>query len=353
MVSLPTYDDNKFAQGISSKDYNALLNNKLKPLVNHAISEQYPAGSTYKLFTGSAGLADHKITAHTLIHTASYLQLGSARFHDWKPGGFGMCNLYCGFGHSSDTYFYQVAARVGIDRLAYWAHEYGLGKKTGIDLPNEAVGTVPSNAWKLETLGEKIYPGEVYLAGIGQGYDAVTPIELLNAYCALANGGKLYAPRVVRDIIGPDGNVVVPFKPTLMSKMDIPSSVLATMRHAARNVLVVRHTYNFVDLPVVVAGKSGTAQFGTPDSRGVLPYHSWFVAFVPKNPWKTASDPNGWKAVARTDASLAVLTFAYDSQTKGNAATEMAKYFMQLQFNISHDYRLPNLLKKGNFYVLN
>ncbi len=124
------------------------------------------------------------------------------------------------------------------------------------------------------------------------------------------------------------------------------------MRHAARNVLVVRHTYNFVDLPIVVAGKSGTAQFGTPDSTGRLPYHSWFVGFVPKNPYKSSSDPNGWKAVSRTDAGLIVLAFAYDSQTKGNAATEIVKYFLQLHFNVAKDYRLPNLLRKGNFYVL-
>ena len=353
MVSLPTYDDNQFAQGISGKQYQALLNDKFKPLVNHAISEQYPPGSTYKLVTASAGLADHKITPSTRLHTASFLTLGGAKFHDWKPGGFGMCNLYCGFGHSSDTYFYQVAARVGIDRLSYWADEYGFGKKTGIDLPSEAAGTNPSNQWKIEHLGAPIYPGETYLAGIGQGYVAVTPIELLNAYCALANGGKLYAPRVVRDIIGPDGSVVVPFKPTLMSKMDIDPAILAVMRRAARNVLVVRHTYNFVDMPIVVAGKSGTAQFGTPDSRGVLPYHSWSVDFIPKNPYKQASDPNGWKAVSRSDANLAVLAFAFDSQTKGNAATEIVKYFVQIHFHLTKDYRLPNLLRKGNFYVLN
>jgi penicillin-binding protein 2 len=353
MVSLPTYDDNLFAQGISGKDYQALATNKWKPLLNHAIGEQYPPGSTYKLVTASAGLADHRITPQTQLRTASFLTLGGVKFHDWKPGGFGLCNLYCGFGHSSDTYFYQVAARVGIDRLAYWGKQFGFGGKTGIDLPGEAAGTVPSNQWKLETLGEKIYPGEVYLAGIGQGYVHVTPIELLNAYCALANGGKLYEPRVVRDVIGPDGNVVVPFQPTLLSKLAIDPAILTTMRKAARNVLVVRHTYNFVDMPIVVAGKSGTAQFGTPDSRGVLPYHSWSVDFIPKNPYKTASDPQGWKAVSRTDANLAILAFAFDSQTKGNAATEIVKYFVQLYFNLQKDYRLPKLLRKGNFYVLN
>ena len=352
MVSLPTYDDNLFAQGISGKAYQALITNKYKPLVNKAISEQYPTGSTWKLVTGSAGLMDHKITPTTPIHTAGYLTLAGARFHDWNPRGFGWCNLYCGFGHSSDTYFYQVAALVGIDRLGHWAHDYGFGAKTGIDLPAEASGTVPTNQWKLETLGQPIFPGETYLAGIGQGYDAATPLQLLNAYCALANGGKLFEPRIVRDVIGPDGNVVVPFVPTLLHKLEVSPSVLKIMRHAARNVLVLRHTYNLVDLPIVVAGKSGTAEFGIPDSHGNLPYHSWFAAFVPKNPWKQASDPNGWKAVARTDASLAVLAFAYDSQTKGNAATEIVKYYLQLHFHISHDYRLPRLLRRGNFYVL-
>ena len=352
MVSLPTYDDNLFAQGISGKAYQALLDNKYKPLLNHAISEQYPPGSTYKLVTGSAGLADGKITPTTLIRTAGFLKIGTATFHDWNPSGFGLCNLYCGFGHSSDTYFYQVAAKVGIDRLGYWAKQFGFGAKTGVDLPGEADGTVPTNQWKLETLGVPIYPGEVYLAGIGQGYDAVTPLQLLNAYCALANGGKLFEPRIVKDILNPDGSVQKAFEPTLLSEVDIAPSILKTMRYAARNVVVVRHTYNLVDLPIVIAGKSGTAQFGLPDSTGRLPFHSWFAAFVPKNPYKTASDPQGFKAAERTDSPLAVLAFAYDSQTKGNAATEIVKYYLQLHFDIKKDYRLPRLLRKGNFYVI-
>jgi cell division protein FtsI/penicillin-binding protein 2 len=115
-------------------------------------------------------------------------------------------------------------------------------------------------------------------------------------------------------------------------------------------MVVLRHTYILVDLPIVVAGKTGTAQFGTPDHRGVLPFHSWFAGFVPKDPWKKASDPNGWKAVARTDSNLAVLVLAYDSGTQGNAATEIAKYYLQLHFNIKKDYRNAYLLRRGNFY---
>jgi penicillin-binding protein 2 len=350
MVSLPTYDDNAFSQGISASAYQALLTNPQKPLVNHALSDQYPPGSTYKLVTGTGVLADGKITATTRIHTAGFLSIGGFRFHDWNPAGFGLCNIYCGFGNSSDTFFYQAAAMLGIDRLGHWAKQYGFDAPTEIDLPAEAAGIIPTNQWKLDTLGLPIYPGEVYLAGIGQGYDAVTPIQLLNAYCALANGGTLYKPHVVDQVIAPDGTIT-DVAPEALGEVGASQKVLAIMRRAARNAVVIRHTYNLVDLPIVVAAKTGTAQFGTPDSRGNLPFHTWFVGFVPKDPWKTKSDPNGWKAVQRTDSNLAVLVLAYDSGTKGNAATEIAKYYLQLHFDIKKDYRRIDLLKRVKNYA--
>jgi penicillin-binding protein 2 len=349
MVSLPSYDDNLFSQGISQTNYQKLLNDPQKPLVNHAISDQYPPGSTYKLVAGTGVLADGKITDKTQIRTAGYLSIGGFKFRDWNGTGFGLCNIYCGFGHSSDTFFYQAAAMLGIDRHGYWGHQYGFGSPTQIDLPAEASGVVPTNKWKMDTLGLPIYPGEVYLAGIGQGYVAVTPIQLLNAYCALANGGTLYKPHVVGEVIAPDGTVDK-VEPEIIGKVAAPQSTLRIMRRAGRNMVVIRHTYNLVDLPIVVAGKTGTAQFGTPDHRGVLPFHSWFAGFVPKDPWKKASDPNGWKAVERTDSNLAVLVLAYDSGTQGNAATEIAKYYLQLHFHIKKDYRNAYLLRRGNFY---
>jgi penicillin-binding protein 2 len=348
MVSLPTYDDNQFAAGISTADYQALLKNPNKPLINEAISGQFPPGSTFKLVTGSGGLADNKITPTERLHTASYLTLGGIKFHDWNPGGFGPCDLMCGFGNSSDTYFYQVAGRLGIDRLSYYAHQYGFGAPTGVDLPNEASGIIPSTQWKLETYGLPVYPGEVYLAGIGQGYDAVTPLQLLNAYAALANGGTLYEPHVVQSIVGPDG-VVHDVQPQVIRKLDIPSKDLQLMRKAARHVVDIGHTYNLRDLPIVVAGKTGTAEFGTPDKRGEYSYHTWFVAFVPKDPWKNPSDPGGYKAIQRTDSPLAVMAFAYDANTRGNVATEVVKYYLQLHYGIKKDYRLNYLLKRGFF----
>jgi penicillin-binding protein 2 len=353
MVTLPTYDDNLFAHGISSADYAGLLNDPNKPLTNHAISEQFPPGSTYKLVGGTGALADRKITKTTQLLTRAYLLLGKTKFFDWNHKGFGRCSILCGFAHSSDTFFFQVAGMLGIDRLAYWAAQYGFGAKTGIDLPGEVDGTVPSNQWKLDTLGERIFPGEVYQAGIGQGYDVVTPLQLINAYAALANGGTLYQPQVVHDIKDVAGNIVQDFQPKVIRKLNVPASVLQTMRQAARNVVLVRHTYNLVDLPIVVAGKSGTAEFGKRDSKGRLPFHSWFVAFVPKDPAVTAKDPTGMKAISRTDSDLVVLAFAYDSGTKGNAATEIVKYFLQRHYGIKKDYRNFNLLVRGNFYQSN
>jgi len=353
MVSLPTYDNNAFARGISTKAYAKLLADPNKPLLNHAVQAHYPPGSTFKLVTGSGALSDHKITATTRVTTRAFLTIGGTRFWDWNHRGWGPITIRLGFAHSSDTFFYQLAGMLGIDRLAHWAHDFGFGAPTGIDLPGEVSGIIPSNAWKEQALGAPVYPGEVYQAGIGQGYDVVTPIQLINAYAALVNGGKLLRPQLVREVIGPDGKVIRPFKPILIRRLQAPKSVLRTMREAARNVVLVRHTYNLVDLPIVVAGKSGTAEFGLRDSKGRLPFHSWFVGWVPKHAYKTASDPTGMKAIDREDSNLIVLAFAYDSRTKGNVATEIVKYFFQLQFGIRHDYRISNLLQRGNFYQSN
>ena len=231
---------------------------------------------------------------------------------------------------------------LGSDRLGYWAKQYGFGEPTGVDLPSEVAGIVPTNAWKQDALGAEMFPGETYQAGIGQGYDAVTPLQLINAYAALANGGTLYQPQIVREIIGPDGQVVRPFEPKVLHEMKVRSNVLRIMRNAARETVTLRHTYNLVDLPIKVAGKSGTAEFGVPDSRGRLPYSSFFVGFTPKDPKNGSFD--------KPDSKLVVMAFAHDSRTKGNAATEIVKYFLQLHYNIKQDYRLPELLQRGNFY---
>ena len=158
LVSLPTYDDNAFATGISNTDYRKLLADPNKPLINHAIAAHYPPGSTYKLVTGTGGLADGKITPTTRLIARPYLTLGSTRFYDWNRRGFGACNIRCGFAHSSDTFFFQVAGKLGIDRLAYWAHQFGFGQPTGIDLPGEAAASSPATSGSSTSWACRFFP---------------------------------------------------------------------------------------------------------------------------------------------------------------------------------------------------
>ena len=344
MVSLPTYDDNVFARGITNDEYQALIDDPNRPLVNFALSEQYPPGSTYKLVTGTGALMDGIITPSTQLETAPYLEIGTYKYPEWNRRGFGPLDIYGGFSRSSDTFFYQLAGSLGADRLAYWANQFGFGQRTGIDLPAEARGIVPTDEWKQDVFGQDVYPGEVYHAGIGQGYDAATPLQVLNAYSALANGGWLYEPQIVRRVLAADGSVVQDFQPKLLHTLDVDPDVLRVMRVAAREVVTSRHTFNLVDLPLVVAGKTGTAEFGLRDAQGRLPFHSWFVAFVPKFTADQQGDP------AETDSELAIVAFAYSSNTKGNAATEIVKYFLQQHYDLGVDLTRPDLLQKGNFY---
>jgi penicillin-binding protein 2 len=344
MVSNPSYDDNLFAEGISNDQYQALISDPNRPLVNYGISEQYPPGSTYKLVTGSGALMDGVITPDTLVDTAPYLSIGPYKYWDWNRRGFGPLDITQGFADSSDTFFYQMAGALGADRLAYWAQQWGFGQQTGIDLPAEARGIIPTNDWKQSVFGQDVFPGEVYQAGIGQGYDAATPLQVLNAYAALANGGWLYQPQIVRRVLAPDGSVVQDFQPQVLQQVGVSPDVLETMRVAARDVVTSRHTFNLVDEPLVVAGKTGTAEFGVRDAEGRLPFHTWFVAFVPNFTADTPGDP------AKTDSQLAIVAFAYDSNTKGNAATEIVKYFLQEHYHLGVDLTRPDLLQQDNFY---
>ena len=360
MVSLPSYDDNLFARGISTEDFQELVGDRRQPLINHAVANHFSPGSTFKIVTGTGALADGKISTRTILDTRPYLAIGDTRFWDWNRRGFGPLNIYGGFAKSSDTFFYQLAGMLGIDRLAYWANQYGFGQPTGIDLPGEVTGVVPSNQWKYETLGQPIYPGETYYAGIGQGFVEVTPLQLLNAYAALANGGKLYRPQVVRRVLDSDGSVMRDFQPELKHELDVDADALTAMRIAARRVVSTYGARNLVDLrldgrPVIVAGKTGTAEFGLRDAKGRLPYHTWFVGFLPKA--VTVANGSAGQIEARADAllrkadsQLAVVGFAYSSNSFGNVGTEIVKYFLQLHLGLDDDYRQPEVYRRTNFY---
>ncbi|HEX7612618.1 MAG TPA: penicillin-binding transpeptidase domain-containing protein, partial [Candidatus Limnocylindrales bacterium] len=368
-----------FADGISETAFQKLLADKNQPLLNKAIS-QYAPGSTYKLVTATAGLSGvpyhpasaggapiaaqpPAITTSDTLLSQPFIKIGAYTFWEWNKIGWGPLNIVQGISFSSDTFFYQLSellggsldhwnANVAIDNLAYWARQYGFGEATGVDLPGEAKGIVPDTAWKQTNKAEIVYPGEVLLAGIGQGFDAATPLQVLNAYCALANGGNLWKPQIVKSVTTPPNGTPQEVQPQLTRRLQISPETLATLRQGMRDVVTTRHTGNLTDLPIKIAGKTGTAEFGVPDRAGNLPYHEWFVGYVPANPY--VDD------FSKSDSQLAVIAFVYGANTRGNVATEIVKYYMWNHFKLPGKlFSNPNLgyggidtysLKPGLFY---
>ena len=333
MVSLPAYDNNAFAGGISDELYQAYLTDPNLPLRNHAISDIYPPGSTFKLVTGLAALQEGVTTPARRWQTYACYQIPGAPagdcLYDWNRRGFGQLNMVEAFAISSDTFFYQMAVNLGVDRLAKWAYELGFGAPTEIDLPNEASGIIASSEWAHTQGRTGVYTGELAQAGIGQNVIAVTPLQLLNAYAALANGGHLMRPQIVLGEADADGNLVDRYEPEVLHEVAADPANLSLMRIGAREVITTGHAYNISDLrlPGALSGKTGTAEFGLPDAEGALPFHSWFVAWLPSTP-------------GATDSPLAVITFTHRATVIGNVSTEVVKYFLQQYFNLEQDLRL-------------
>lgn len=333
MVSLPAYDNNKFAQGISAADYQAYLTSPGKPLRNHAIADTYPPGSTFKLVTGLAALEEGVTTPTQRWPTYACYQIPGAPkgecLYDWNRAGFGPLNVRQAYAKSSDTFFYQMAIKLGVDRLGDWAGELGFGQKTGIRLPGEAAGIVASTEWARKQGRPNLFTGELAQAGIGQNVVAVTPLQLLNAYAALANGGKLLRPTVVRGEADANGKLIKQYEPEVLRTIDASAEDMQVMRVGAREVVTSGHAYNIRDLklPGALSGKTGTAEFGEVTKNKTLPFHSWFVAYVPSR-------------TGATDATLEVLTFAYSAVVPGNVAVEVVKYFLQKYYDLDQDLRL-------------
>jgi penicillin-binding protein 2 len=336
MVSLPAYDNNKFARGISAEDYGIYLADPDRPLRNHAISDIYPPGSTYKLVTGIAAMEEGVTTAGRKWPTFGCYQIPGAPdgecLYDWNRQGFGPLDMVEAFAKSSDTFFYQMAVETGIDPLAEWAYDLGFGARSGIRLPGEEPGIIASTEWAREQGRAGVFTGELAQAGIGQNVIAVTPLQVLNAYAAVANGGNLMRPMIVRGETDASGELVRTYEPEVIHRLEASAGTLETMRIGAREVITTGHAYNIrdLDLPGALSGKTGTAEFGQLTEEGTLPFHSWFVAYLPSS-------------AGATDAELAVVSFNYSAVVPGNVSAEVVKYFLQLYYDLDQDLRLdPN-----------
>ena len=312
MVSIPGYDNNMFARGITQPELDALNADDRHPLVNKAIGDRYPAGSTFKMVTGLSALSEGTATRDTLVNvSASSFSVSGTSFFDWRAHG--PLTFVTGFAHSSDIYFYTLAGGspmapnvrgVGPDAIAKYARMLGFGAPTGIDLPNENGGIMPDPQWKLATFDEPWTIGNTYQEAIGQGFVAVTPLQLLNAYAAVANGGTLWQPHLLKQVTDSAGKNV-PIPAWKSQKLDMTQENLRLLRESARRVVTIGHAY-MPNLKIPIAGKTGTAEFGSStgkDSAGrnKLGFHNWFVSFVPQ---ADNTDPT---------AQIAMVIFTYDS----------------------------------------
>lgn len=312
MISTPTYDNNTFIQGVSTAQMKAWNADDRHPLVNKAIGEIYPPGSTFKMVTGLSALSTGAATRNTVVNVnTNVLVVDGWRFYDWRVHG--PLDFVNGFAHSSDIYFYTLGGGnpysgqrgAGPDAIAKYARMLGFGSPTGIDLPGESGGIMPDPAWKLATFDEPWTLGNTYHEAIGQGFVAVTPLQLVNAYAAVANGGTVYKPHLLKEVRGPDGKTVAAPSPRIARKLDVRPEDLRLIREGARRVVAIGHAY-MPNAKLPIAGKTGTAEFGESsgsDSAGRqrLGFHNWFVSFVPQ---QDNTDPT---------ARIAMVVFLFDS----------------------------------------
>lgn len=194
MASTPGYDPNAFNRGLTNDEWKALVGNSKAPLTNKPIAGQYAPGSTFKMVVALAALEAGVIKPENTVYCPGFMTLGNSRFHCWKRGGHGHVDMIGGLKHSCDVYFYEVAKRLGVDRIAEMAQRLGLGSVTGINLPGERSGLIPSRAWKEAAMGDIWHGGETLVAGIGQGYILTTPLQLATMTARIANGGLDVSP---------------------------------------------------------------------------------------------------------------------------------------------------------------
>jgi penicillin-binding protein 2 len=297
LVSKPAFDPNLFVRGISSEDYRAVLDAPGRPLFNRSLLGGYEPGSTLKPFLGLAGLELAVIDAEDRVFSSGrYFLPGLDRpFRDWKRGGHGWVNIYGALEQSVNTYFYELALDLGIDRIHDYLSQFGFGEATGLDLLGENSGILPSRAWKRGRYGLPWYPGETVIAGIGQGFNVVTPIQLANAVATLANGGTRFRPRLLyaSKHAGKSGDQATKVSAPVAARVPVRDPAnWAIIREGMRRVVHgAQGTARAIrpEPPLQIAGKSGTAQVvGQAEDEDMdeqtaynLRHHALFVAYAP------------------------------------------------------------------------
>ncbi len=326
LVSKPTYDPNLFVDGIRGDDWDALNTDPDKPLLNRAIYSAYPPGSTFKPFMALAALTQGKRTPSQAIADPGFFNFGGHQFRDDKKGGHGMVDMYKSIVESCDTYYYMLANDMGIDNIAAFMGQLGLGQRTGVDIQGESEGVLPSQAWKKRRFKrpeqQKWYAGETISIGIGQGYNAYTMIQVAQAVATVANDGVMYRPHLVKYITNSSTGEKTPIEPQPIRDLKLKPEHLAVIKSAMVGVNKGgTGSRAFAGAPYESAGKTGTAQvFSLKGEKYVegatkhhLRDHSLFIAFAPADHPKIALavivENGGFGAAAAAPIARMVLDY--------------------------------------------
>ncbi len=283
LISWPTFNHNAFSQGLSVEEYQGIITDPLKPLFNRAISGEYPSGSTIKLIIGAAALEENLINRSTQVYSSGGLWYDKWFFADWKAGGHGLTDIIKALAESVNTYFYYLALEefeghqgLGLERILSYFKNFGLGKILGINLEGERAGFLPTSEWKQEVKDEIWYPGDTLHLAIGQGDILVTPLQVANFTSVVANGGVLYKPQLVEEIIDPQSGQTKKIKSEVLIRGKISKDNLKIIAEGMRAAVLWGSARSLATQPLDIAGKTGTAQIG-----GNKEPHAWFTSFAP------------------------------------------------------------------------
>ncbi len=293
MASSPTYSQNDFINGISSDQWQQLVSDPHRPMMNKALQGLYPPASTYKIVTAIAALEEGLIDENTTFYCPGSYSYGNRSYGCWKKEGHGKVNITDAIAQSCDVFFYQVGRKLGVDRMAWYAKGCGLGSRTGINLENESDGLIPTAAWKKRRTGISWQGGENLSIAIGQGYNLVTPLQIAVLFGAVANGGTEYRPRILKKVQTVGGQIVKTGQPEIIGKLPVSPQTLDLIQNGLREVVNDRHGtahWYVYDKEIDISGKTGTAQVVSlktekemENKKKSVSYdsHAWFVGYAP------------------------------------------------------------------------
>ncbi len=292
LTSNPPFDQNAFVTGMSHEQWEAFISNPLKPLTNRAIQGEYPPASTYKILTAIAGIEDGVIDENTILRCPGYYKFKDREYLCWKKGGHGELSVVRAISESCDVFFYQVGLAVGVDRLAWYAKASGFGSTTGINLDHETQGLIPTADWKKRRTGVEWQEGETLSVAIGQGFNLVTPLQMTVFTAALANGGTIYRPEIMKKIETAEAKVLVESEPLGVGKLPVSPETMALIKKGLWEVVNsdtgTARGSRFPGLDI--SGKTGTAQvvsrkeddeIAEEEIPDHLKPHAWFLAYAP------------------------------------------------------------------------